>query len=234
MALKRTDYIVIDDREGVSDSEKSSSEAEVKFGDEEFADLKPLSTSELSGLSLKASSYIMQSEKPFDTLVKLSQDFPKYSSAVAAHNASEAFLQEHAYNRAELVPAGMNVWWMNGVQMIEREIEALTLLEKLRKERKLINGVRQLGLTGPEAIALLGHEEIAGTKARDEPQRFDWRDDIEGGQVIIWMNNIEQDKRYEDWPVTVHSVCILPRACDVTNKVEAPPTNISRPIATGP
>ncbi|RDW68029.1 hypothetical protein BP6252_09425 [Coleophoma cylindrospora] len=206
LALKRTDYIVIDDREGATEPEMTSSETQVKFEDEEFADLKPLSTSELVGLSLKASSYIMQSEKPFETLLKLSQDFPKYSSAVAAHNTSEAFLQEHAYNRAELVPAGMNVWWINGVQMIEREIESLSLLERLRKERKLINGVRELGLTGPEAIELLGHEVVAGVKARDEPQRFDWRDELEGGQVIIWMNDIEKDKRYEDWPTTLHSL----------------------------
>ncbi|TVY23769.1 UDP-glucose:glycoprotein glucosyltransferase [Lachnellula hyalina] len=207
LALKRTDYIVIDDREdGDSKSIEQLSEKEVKFEDEELADLKPLSSSELFSLGLKASSFIMQSENPLETLVKLSQDFPKYSSAIASHNASKEFVTEHDYNRAQLVPGGYNVWWMNGVQVIEREIEALSILELLRAERKLINGVRELGLTGQEAIQLLSHQDIATVQAEGELQRFDWRDDFEGGNVIIWMNDIEKDKRYGEWPTSVQAM----------------------------
>ncbi|TAQ88877.1 hypothetical protein B7494_g2787 [Chlorociboria aeruginascens] len=206
LALKRTDYIVIDDRdEDNSIAAKTTSET-VKFEDEEFADLKPLSSSELLSLGLKASSFIMQSSNPFDTLVKLSQDFPKYSSAVASHNASQEFLAEHEYNRGQLVPAGYSVWWMNGVRLIERQIEAESLLDTLRRERKLINGVRDLGLTGAEAIQLLSHKDIATVKAEDESQRYDWRDEIEGGKVIIWLNDIEKDKRYQDFPDTLSSM----------------------------
>jgi UDP-glucose:glycoprotein glucosyltransferase len=207
LALKRTDYIVIDDRE---DSESNNAivtpEKEVKFEDEELADLKPLSSSELFGLGLKASSFIMQSDNPLDTLVKLSQDFPKYSSAVASHNATDEFVAEHDYNRAQLVPGGYNIWWMNGVQLIERQVEALELLNMLRKERKLINGVRDLGLSGQEAVRLLSHNEVASAKAEGDAQRFDWRDEIEGGNVIIWMNDIEKDKRYADWPHILQAV----------------------------
>ncbi|KAH8661541.1 UDP-glucose:glycoprotein glucosyltransferase-domain-containing protein [Tricladium varicosporioides] len=207
LALKRTDYIVIDDREDEENkSAKEASEKEVKFEDEELADLKPLSSSELSGLGLKAASFIMQSENPFDTLVKLSQDFPKYSSAVASHNASKEFVAEHDYNRAQLVPGGYNIWWTNGLQMIERQIEALSLLDLLRKERKLVKGVRDLGLTGKEAIRLLSHDDIATVQAENEPQRFDWRDDIEGGGVIMYMNDIQKDKRYEDWPESLQAM----------------------------
>ena len=209
LALKRTDYIVIDDREDSEGNPVESApekEKEVKFEGEEFADLKPLSASELFSLGVKASSFIMQSSNPLDTLVKLSQDFPKYSSAVASHNATEEFVAEHEYNRAQLVPAGYNVWWVNGVQLIERQIEALDLLDILRKERKLVNGVRDLGLTGVEAIQLLGHTEISTVKAENEAQRFDWRDDIEGGNVIIWMNDIEKDKRYAEWPSVLAAV----------------------------
>ena len=208
LALKRTDYIVIDDREDDTKTVTATPEKEFKFEDEELADLKPLSSSELFGLGLKASSFIMQSEDPLDTLVKLSQDFPKYSSAVASHNASADFVAEHDYNRAQMVPGGYNIWWMNGLQMIERQVEALELLSMLRKERKLVNGVRDLGLSGQEAIQLLSHTEVAAVKAEGEASRFDWRDEIEGGQVIIWMNNIEKDKRYEDWPVVLQAVSI--------------------------
>ena len=204
LALKRTDYIVIDDRkENEAKSTNSASEKQVKFEDEEFADLKPLSSSELFNLSVKASSFVMQSNDQFGTLVKLSQDFPKYSSAVASHNATEEFLAEHDFNRGQLVPAGYNVWWMNGVQLIERQIEALTLLDILKKERRLIKGVSDLGLTGKEAIELLSHKEVSDAKAENEPQRFDWRDEMEGGNAIIWLNDLEKDKRYADWPAAL-------------------------------
>jgi UDP-glucose:glycoprotein glucosyltransferase len=198
LALKRTDYIVIDDRE--DDSKTASApikKEEVKFEDEEVADLKPLSTSELFSLGIKASSFIMESDNPLDTLVKLSQDFPKYSSAIASHNATKVFVDEHEYNRAQLVPAGMNILWMNGVQLIERQIEALDLLDLLRKERKLISNVQDLGLTALEAIQLLSHDEVATSKADGEVQRFDWRDDI------------EKDKRYEGWPTALTAVSRL-------------------------
>lgn len=204
LALKRTDYIVIDDRKD-DDEEvpKSKTETKVKFEDEEVADLKPLSTSELSSLGLKASSFIMQSENPFDTLIKLSQDFPKHSSAIASYNVSSDFLAEHNYNRGKLVPAGFNVWWVNGVQMIERQIDAITMLDIMRKERKLINGVSELGLTGPEAVQLLSHPDISDAKSDGDVQRFDWRDEIEGGRVIMWLNDIEKDKRYAEFPAAL-------------------------------
>jgi UDP-glucose:glycoprotein glucosyltransferase len=234
LALKRTDYIVIDDRDGGEEkSEADNNKKQVTFEDEELADLRPLSTSELVGLGLKASSFILKSENPFDTLVKLSQDFPKYSSAIASHNATKEFLAEHEYNRGQLVPAGYNVWWMNGIQMVDRDVQALSFLTMLRKERALINGVRNLGLTGPEAIQLLSHEDIANVKAEDEPQRYDWRDDIEGGNVIIWMNDIEKDKRYEDWPSSLQAVSYKQMIQVPADQCSAFTTELSGPTPNG-
>ncbi|KAM3072077.1 killer toxin resistant protein [Clarireedia jacksonii] len=201
LALKRTDYIVIDDRkEEIENEPKVTAKTEVKFEDEEVSDLKPLSTSELSSLAVKASSFIMESEDPFDSLIKLTQDFPKYSSAVASHNISTDFLTEHASNRAQFVPSGYNILWMNGVQVTERQIDAINMLEILRKERKMIGSVRELGLTGRQAVQLLSHPNVSAASTDSDVQRFDWRDEIEGGSVIIWLNDIEKDKRYADFP----------------------------------
>lgn len=210
LALKRTDYIVIDDRADNDEVPKAKlTETDIKLEDEELSDLKPLSTSELLDLGVKASSFIMQNESPFDTLIKLSQDFPKYSSVVAAYNATEQFIAEHQYNRAQLVPAGYNGVWINGVQMVERQIDALSLLQILRRERKLINSIRALGLTGPQAIQLLAHDAISTSKAESGPQRYDWRDELDGGNAIIWMNDVEKDKRYAEWPSNLVAVCYL-------------------------
>lgn len=208
LQLKRTDYIVIDDRAPADHGEAAQKPLDAELHeDAEVSDLKPLSKDEVTELGLKAASFVMKSEHPMDTLLKLVQDFPKYSSAIVAHNASEEFLTEHENNRMELLPAGYNIMWINGVQVPARDINPYTLLETLRRERNLINGVRSQGLSGSDAIALLSHSAITETQSEDEPQRYDFRDEIEGGNVILWMNDIEKDAMYEAWPSQLQAVC---------------------------
>ena len=207
LALKRTDYIVIDDRqaeEGESDGIAQTGEA--TLSEKEVSDLRPLSSSEVRGLGLKAASFALASDAPFDTLARLSQDFPKHSSAIAGMNISQEFMTEHTENRGVILPSGFNVIWINGVQIMARDFDAYALLEHLRTERKMINGVRELGLSGPEAIDLLSHEAITASQVEQEVQRYDWRDELEGGNVIMWMNDVEKDKRYADWSDSIKSL----------------------------
>ncbi|RMY53615.1 hypothetical protein D0864_14073 [Hortaea werneckii] len=209
LALKRTDYIVIDDRQAEEEQKDGAVPAtEATLTEEEVADLRPLSSSELLRLGLKAASFVLSSDNPFDTLLRLSQDFPKHSGSIAATNVSKDFLQEHRENRETLLPPGFNVLWINGVQIMGRDVDAYSLLEHLRRERKMIGGVRELGLSGPEAIDLLSHEAITASSADQEVQRYDWRDENEGGNVIMWLNDIEKDKRYAEWPGTVNALLV--------------------------
>ena len=212
LALKRTDYIVIDDREGQHESETGPAVAEanshnVDLNDvEEVADLKPLSTSELSSLGLSAASFILESESPFNTLVRFTQDIPKYSASIATEEIDHRFLAEHQQNRKKAAPPGANLLWINGVQLTERQIEPFSLVDLIRRERTLLQGVRDLGFNGKQAVSLLGHEDVAAAKEKKEPQRLDWTDRQEEGKVIIWLNDLEKDKQYADYPRTVDSV----------------------------
>ena len=218
LALKRTDYIVIDDR---SDDARTnipeisvSEPGEVMLETEELADLKPLSSSQLRGLGLKTASFVMSSDDPFDALIKVSQDFPKHSSAITRLNFSEALLLEHRNNREVLLPAGYNVVWMNGMQVEARQMDAFALLERMRRERTLIGSLRDIGFSGPEAVHLLSQSSIAESKVEGEVQRYDYRDGLEGGNIIIWLNDIEKDRRYQDWPDHLSAVSLPPfKAC---------------------
>ena len=208
LALKRTDYIVIDDREAGEDSSQKPLSSGVNLDEEEeqLADLQPLSTSELASLGLKAATFILQNETPLEALVKLTQDFPKFSTSIAAHEVSKEFEAEHELNRGQRVPGGISFLWMNGLQLIDRQIEPFTLVDMVRRERKLIDGVRELGFTGKQAVSLLGHQEIATAKAEQMSPRYDWTDRQEGDNVIIWLNDLENDERYSVFPKTVMSV----------------------------
>ncbi|KAF4337622.1 KRE5-killer toxin-resistance [Fusarium beomiforme] len=199
--LKRTDYIVIDDREASQETKQKLAAADVDLDtDQEVADLKPLSTSELAPLGLKTASFILKSENPLDALVKSTQDFPKFSASIATHEIAKNFAEEQEKNVAAGIPSGINFLWMNGVQLIERQVEPFTLIEMIRRERKLIDGVRELGFNGQQAVSLLGHSEVASSKAEDEPPRFDWTDRLEDGKALMWLNDLEKDARYQKFP----------------------------------
>lgn len=201
LALKRTDYIVIDDRDA-GQKEPSNGEAN-KVSDIEGDspdDLRPLSSSEVSRLGVNTVSYVMDSDNPLDTLVKVSQDFPKYSAKIAAHNATTKLLQDIRSSRLGMLPSGVNVMWINGVQMDARKIDAYSLLDHLRRERRLIEKFRDLGISAQEAVDLLSHKLLGESLEQDAPQRYNYRDEIEGGGVLIWLNDLEKDAKYDSWP----------------------------------
>ena len=205
--LKRTDYIVIDDRQAEEAKSKNQDDSsKIPSAEQDIADLKPLSESELAPLDLKASSYVLQTEDPLDTLLSVTQDFPKHSSFLASRNVSTGFLQEHKGNRELFLPPGFSVMWVNGVQMDARTMDAFSVLDHLRRERKLIGYFMDIGLTAPEAIKLLSHPAIAEAQGDVDPQRYDWRDQTEGGRVIVWLNDLEKDKRYQDWPFSIFAL----------------------------
>lgn len=216
LALKKTDYIVIDDREAAGSDgsglrSKYGAEPQLVLGDEEVvSDLKPLSKAEVSTLGLNAASLILKHERPFEALVKITQDFPKYSSWIAAHNSSEEFAEKQRESLGNVVPPGVNILWMNGAQLIERQVEPFTLLDLLRRERRLIAEAKSAGLTGSESIALLGHPNVTSAKVDGGLPRFDWTDNLEGGKVIIWLNDLESDMQYEEFPSALTAVRLLP------------------------
>ncbi|GAB7360826.1 hypothetical protein MBLNU230_g0812t1 [Neophaeotheca triangularis] len=205
LALKRTDYIVIDDRQADEASGEDAKTGEATLSEEEVSDLRPLTSSEALRLAVKAGSFVMSSDNQFDTLLRLTQDFPKHSSAIAATEINDNFLSELHTNRGDL-PPGVNILWINGVQVMARDFDAYNILEHLRWERKMISSVRELGLSGPQAIDLLSHESITASQMDNEVQRYDWRDEAEGGNVILWLNDIEKDSRYSEWSDSVNGL----------------------------
>ncbi|QKX56539.1 uncharacterized protein TRUGW13939_03644 [Talaromyces rugulosus] len=209
LTLKRTDYIVIDDRQDEDDKKGTAQKTKAKaenLEDESPADLTPLSSSEVLTLGTSTAGFVLDSQDPFTTLVKLSQDFPKHSAAVAAYNTSDEFFVEYAKNRQAGLPSARNIMWINGQQIDTRQVDSYSLLEHLRRERKLIGEFKKLGLAGSEAVDLLSHSSLTEVKVGSDVQRYDWRDEAEEGGVLIWMNNIEKDKRYGSFPSNLQTL----------------------------
>lgn len=205
--MKRTDYIVIDDREASEKggaSKKPRSEASLETeDDEEISDIAPLSSSDLEALGMKAASFVQQSADPFGTLAKLTQDFPRYSSIIAKHEVPEDFAEQYEKAAEQRIPRGANVLWINGVQLIDRQIQPQALINMIRHERSLINTITELGLSVQDSISLLSHDAIAESKnGGNGGIRYEWSDKQDGGQAIVWLNDLENDEQYEHYPKT--------------------------------
>ncbi|KAI5789894.1 UDP-glucose:glycoprotein glucosyltransferase-domain-containing protein [Pyronema domesticum] len=205
LVLKKTDYIVMDDRD-VGDAENAKAPAAdsaqqplIKLENKESQDIKPISKEDMAGLGYKAASFIMASEDPFGTLQQLVQDFPKHSATIAAGEVNESVAKELDDNFAMMIGGGKNLFWVNGLLLDHSQVNAFALLDHLRGERKHIKSLQSFGLESSEAIKLLSHPVLAASKEEDKALRFDYRDDIEGGDVLIWMNDIEKDSRYSQW-----------------------------------
>ncbi|PHH71426.1 hypothetical protein CDD82_6524 [Ophiocordyceps australis] len=210
ISLKRTDYIVIDDRAAEKDGvQKPLASAAFLDDSSQAADIRPLSTSELALLGMKTASFILESENRLETLIKLTKDFPRYSSSIVAHNVSADCAAEFEQHRADIGRGGINFVWINGLQLAERQMEPFALVQLLRRERKLMDSIRDIGLNGKQAVSLLGHKAIVASKSNKESLRYDWTDQSESSQAIIWLNNIEEDARYQEYPASLNATQFL-------------------------
>jgi UDP-glucose:glycoprotein glucosyltransferase len=206
LALKRTDYIVIDDRENTEEVKGKSESSQIVLEEEDIADIEPLTKSEIRTLSRKASGYILDNEKPFNALLGLTQDFPKHSAAIAAYKENSDFDFEHQRNRGKYLSSGFNYVWINGVKLDQHQVNIYSLLEHLRHERALLSNAQNLGLSLSEVQKLYQHDRLVDAKKSIDKQRYDYRDVSDGGRVVIWLNDLENDVLYSEWPREISGI----------------------------
>ena len=163
---------------------------------------------------------------PLSALTTLCQNFPKYaqllSRRVTISPAVDAELQQNAL-RAQ---AGANVVWVNGGIVVSpgaevagaggtiNGVDVLKMKRVLRREKEWIRALEALGLSRQEAVRVVSD---SGGLAEDGKQktsqgtldgRVDASDRPEGGNVILWWNDIEEDERYARWSPSFYAVSL--------------------------
>ena len=79
---------------------------------------------------------------------------------------------------------------------------------------------------------MLSHSSINEAKVNENIQRFDYRDELEGGEVLLWLNNLEKDSRYNDWSPSLQVVsCVSAVRDDSTDFDLASPSRVPRTVA---
>jgi UDP-glucose:glycoprotein glucosyltransferase len=189
LALKRTDYLVIDDRN--EDKEKSS---EFKAQDHYAA----VNKTDLPGLGLKAAGYIMKNKEPFEALKKVSFDFPKHSKKLSDFPVDKNTRKNVQANHENgILAPGQNAVLVNGALAFPLEDNVFTMMEVIDRERKIVDNLASL--VGDRAIASeLINKNLVGENADRGASKYDYR--TEG---LVWLNDIEKDAPYKNFPSDV-------------------------------
>ncbi|GBC31348.2 uncharacterized protein OCT59_016320 [Rhizophagus irregularis] len=220
LALKKTDYIVIDDREvETGDHNERENENSESYNDshreklsehlfdENISEIKPLTASAIRELGLKATQFIISSQNPLLTLTHLSQNLPKYSYHIAQLNLNSSLKQEIKINQ-NYFGLDSNSFWLNGLTVDPSSVDPFSLLKLLRRERQNVLSLMSLNMTSQQAVEFLASPIILESKSSQELTKgiFDVRDKSEKQNIIIWFNDIEKDKRYSNWPPRIFDI----------------------------
>ncbi|KAG6848662.1 hypothetical protein H0H93_015060, partial [Arthromyces matolae] len=219
LTLKKTDYLVLDDRNTRNgDKAVKQDDAVVTvdpilpliFNHPENATAPsattPLTEDEHYNLGPQVIQLIAESSDPLFTLKQLSQNFPKYATAIARRVVVNESIAGEIHINGVKIQGGGHMMWLNGASVADKDVNPFGLLRLLKKERAAISSLTSLGLQRNETLELLTHPMIAAAQSPGGSALdgiFDATDRTEGGDVIIYWNDIEKDSRYKNWSNSV-------------------------------
>ncbi|KAJ2550633.1 killer toxin resistant protein, partial [Coemansia sp. RSA 1933] len=212
LALKSTEYKVIDDRDLEENSDNTRASKVKVQGDDEhpslFADelvpsVKGLSEKQVANLGIQAAQMILSSSDKIETLKQISQNLPRYAHLLSGVELNDTFAKSI---RSMSQIANRNMFLINGLEIEDSNIDPFHLLEHLRKEDAAIDGLEKAGVSHAHAVDLLISEPLGQGDDTDSTISFDMRDLSAEKKAIWWLSDLEKDKRYSGWPEDINNL----------------------------
>ncbi|KAI8056274.1 hypothetical protein BDF22DRAFT_674667 [Syncephalis plumigaleata] len=220
LALKSTEYLVLDDRENNNTADSSVSDNPDGTEDDTTAlpkdtdieeildavgdrEMPVLKTNQLEGLGIKAIDLIINAKHPIRVYRKLIGDLPKYASIIARHSASNEVQNELGRLQALNMRPNQNNILINGVSFNPASGTIYQLLRLIQSEYHGVSQLINLGLNPTQANTLLSSAQRPTATAQKIAwlgDAYDVRDKIANGDAIVYLNDLESDSRYKDWP----------------------------------
>ncbi|XP_077946524.1 UDP-glucose:glycoprotein glucosyltransferase 2 isoform X7 [Gasterosteus aculeatus] len=167
-------------------------------------DMVPLKVWEMQDLSVQAAARIMSVPK-FDALKlmrDLSQNFPSEARSLTKVAVTQEMRKEIEENQKRLsesigVHPGDGELFINGLHIDLDVHNPFSILDVLRAEARVLEGLHNLGIKGEHQGKLLR----LPVNAVDDRYALDIRH-----PAIMWMNDIENDPVYGSWPMGVQEL----------------------------
>ncbi|XP_065075789.1 UDP-glucose:glycoprotein glucosyltransferase [Ochlerotatus camptorhynchus] len=168
---------------------------------EKHEEIAPLKAWEFQELGLQAAQRIaqIQGEEALQILQFTAQNFPTQAKSLLAQAVSEDFKKEMRHN-IEVLGRNLNLQppdsalFLNGLFFDADTIDTITLLDTLRTEMHVLEGLNKINLRGKTAAPLLALDLSSTSKEF----AIDIRD-----SAITWINDLENDAQYRRWPGSV-------------------------------
>ncbi|XP_045667046.1 UDP-glucose:glycoprotein glucosyltransferase 2 isoform X3 [Ursus americanus] len=171
-----------------------------KYLIESNKEMTPLKVWELQDLSFQAASQIMST--PVYDAIKLmkdiSQNFPikaRSLTRIAVNQLMREEIQENQkglHDRFEIQP-GDACLFINGLRVDMSAYDPFSLLDMLKLEGKMMNGLHNLGINKEDVSKFLK----LNSRVLDHTYALDIRH-----SSVMWINDLENDDLYVTWPAS--------------------------------
>ncbi|KAL4422940.1 hypothetical protein ABPG75_009137 [Micractinium tetrahymenae] len=213
LALKNMEYNAQDDKKEANTDKKqeggeeeageeaAAAEGEVDDDSEDDGVLQL----KLKNLGLQAAQRVLNAgaaggeHDPLAVLQEVAQDFPRLVRQVNQQKYGKS-LRLAVEGLQRYVPAGAQFLLLNGLVVDTRDFSLYDLLDTLRREVRLYDALSATGL--PPAQVRQAQLLRGAAAGADQPPRL--RLPLEDG--VLWVNDIEKDEKYEDWPSDLNSL----------------------------
>ncbi|XDV30422.1 hypothetical protein PO909_033347 [Leuciscus waleckii] len=168
-------------------------------------DMTPLKVWELQDLSFQAASRIMTVPK-FDSLKlmqDLSQNFPSRARSLTRVAVNQNMKKEIEDNQKSLsesmgIHPGDASLFINGIHVDLDIHNPFSILDILRGEAKILEGLHNLGIRGSSISKFL---HLPTSTTVEDSYALDIRH-----SSIMWVNDIEKDSMYRHWPSSLQEL----------------------------
>ena len=165
-------------------------------------DLPPMKVWQLQDLSMQAATKIMEAPKDeqLKTLNEIAQNFPSHAKSLSKIKVPKEMKKEVRKNQ-EVFLTNMNLQtsdaalFINGMYFDMDYVDMFTVMDTLKSEGKVLDGLGDLGMTDEQARAMISQDLSSSEK---QTYGIDIRD-----TAVNWINDIEKDKLYAGWPAGV-------------------------------
>ena len=136
-------------------------------------------------------------DQQLKTLMELSQNFPSYARSLSKTSVPKELKKEVKKNR-DIFYNGMSLQtsdaalFINGLQFDMDYVDIFTILEALKSEAKVLDGLGRLEIEDAVAAKLVALDFSTKDK---QSYGIDVRD-----TAVNWINDLEKDKMYKNWP----------------------------------
>lgn len=170
-------------------------------------EMAPLKAWQFQELSLQAAERIMSSakEEALHVLTHIAQNFPLQARTLVRTVVNPELKKEMKQNQ-DLFSTSLNLSpqdtaiFVNGMFFDLDVVDVISLLEIIRQEQRLMQGLHTIGVSDKRMNALMALDLSSGLGGNTE-YGIDIRD-----SAVFWANDIENDKVYKRWPVSLRDL----------------------------